>query len=669
MHDPTLLRDRAARHADLRPRVDAIACALVTIVVLALKLVLLDPTGPVLFYDELLYKLGADALAGGGDYPSGQYPFLYPAILAPALAAGFGYDGIFYTNTLVSTTLIPATWLLAKAVGMRWAWPAAVLGALLPIHWIYPTQVLSENLSVALFAWMTWYAIRARQPPIASGFLFGVGLGCLGLTKYLLLPSIPVLWAIWLYGLHSRANATGASRLLAPAVSSLMGTGAAMSAWLIYAHTQDIGVGEALGAKVVTFDASNLITPATVVLWGTAYLSAILLLLAPFLPRLAEAGLAILRSPLQLTRTSPLARLSLTTLLLIGGYWIVCGRHSAFSAGNYPVPQRVIVRYFMHLTPVVMVLGLALTQAPLRRTSAWLTSLLALVSSGMVLVAHRVLYNDAIWDFPDWFARIPLYSTDIRGYEPETHIVVLALLVLSSALTPFHPVARRAWLFCLFVLLGASTAHTYGIASKITSTEPVHARNLAPIVIEATRTYADVVVIADIKGAAARPRVMQQALKFWGADPGRFRIAGPEQQVEPGPSTTVYRITDRKRDRIALLEYAFGSSTGYVYAEDQVAREPLPTELAGIITLEPASLCEGDTASASVSWDTGSREAQRVAIHVAGARGRERLFSLGPPAGSRQTPPWVRPGTRFVLRDYDSGQLLAWAQMARQKCD
>lgn len=667
---------RTPTHANLAgisdpgTRVDGIACVAITLLVFGVKLFLLEPIGPVLFYDELLYKLGADALHGVGRYPSGQYPPLYSAMLAPGLAAGWGYAGIFYANAIASTAIIPASWLLAREVGMRWAWPAALLCSLLPIHWTYPTQVLSENLSVPLFLWVTWYAVRARPTSVGPAALFGVGLAGLALTKYLLLPSIPVLWAIWLYGMHARTAAAhgGAGRLVAPALASVIGVVAPIVGWLAYAHSQDIGIGDAFGAKVVKFKAKDLVTPDILAMWGVAYLSCIVLLAAPFLPRLAEAGLAMLRSPLRSLRESPLARLFLLAALLLAGYWLVCARHSAFGIGNYPVPQRVIVRYFMHLTPVVMVLGLALTQAPLRRTNPWLTAMLALGSCGLVLASHRILFDDAIWDFPDWFARIPLYSTDIRGYEASVHIYALACLVLLSALTPLHPIARKAWLACLFVFLGASTALTFKIVSRNTSIDPLHAKNLAPLVIAATRTHERVVVITEIGARAGIPRVMQQALRFWGADPDKFRVVGPNHRIDAGPSTVVYRITTRKLGKPALRDYGFGRSSGYIYEEDRAPQGPA-ARATGTVTLRPTSLCKGDAVAASLSWNAGAGDVRKVAIYIAGTQGTERLFSVGPPIGSRQTPPWARPGMRFVLRDDDSGRLLAQAAIQQRECN
>ena len=185
---------------------DIAACVLLVLACTLAKFAWLDPVGPLIFFDELLYRQGAEALAGLRTYPSGHYPFLYPLLLAPGEALHAGYRGIFVANVLAGSALIPACWLLARTVGMRWGWPCALAAALLPLQWLFPTQVLSENLFVPLFAWTVWYAIRAARPGVSASMVYGVALASLFLVKYLALPAIPVIWAAWLFGLVARGT-------------------------------------------------------------------------------------------------------------------------------------------------------------------------------------------------------------------------------------------------------------------------------------------------------------------------------------------------------------------------------------------------------------------------------------------------------------------------------
>lgn len=567
MQTPALDSRRLAPTPKGRLTPDAVFCCLIAAVVLGLKLVFLDPTGPVLFFDELLYRLGAEALTGPDRYPSGQYPFLYPALLAPALAAGLGYEGIFLTNVIATTSLIPAAWLLAKAVGLRWGWPAALLVSLLPLHWVYPTQVLSENLSVPLFTWVTWYAIRAKQGCAPTWFAFGGCLGGLLLTKYLLLPTIPLLLAFWLHGLWSKStNATArASTLLPPLALSLLGVATAITVWLVYANTQNIGLAEAFGSNVVTFKPSNLVSHASIVMWGVAYLCVVVLLAAPFIPHFAETALHILSSPMQLMRESPLVRLFILVALLLAGYWLICVRHSAFGVGKNPIPLRVVVRYFMHITPLIMTLGLAVAIKPIGRPDWRMMTALSAMSGFLVLAAHGVLYKNAIWDFPQWFARIPLYSLDIRGYDSTLVLYSLVALLLMRPLAAIRPALNKAWLACLFTIIAAAGAHTFEVARKITTIDPIHPRILAPLVIKATQANGRAIIITELPKVP--PRVMQQALRFWGADPEKFRVTSGAKQMSFPSGTVIYRITDKVRSAQPIIRYTFGSSTGYVYEE------------------------------------------------------------------------------------------------------
>ena len=658
-------------------RLDLAAMVAITLLSFAAKFAVLDPVGPSIFFDELLYKLGADALAGHGTYPSAHYPFLYPLLLAPAVAGGAGYDGIVLTNMLMTSTLVPACWLLAKACGAKWAWPCAVIAAVLPIQFTFPTQVMAENLFVPLFTFCIWFAVRARPAGVSSAFGFGLMLAGTYLTKYLALPAVPVLWALWLYGMA--CNGVGRRDLLRPAVSSAAGIAALLLAWVGYAGTNGIGVEAAFGGDVYDgFADRSAITPGAIGLWTVAYLSAIVLVVGPFLYRFAEAGVHLARRPLRLTGESAFYRLVLVCLLFLGGYALVCVQHSVQLTMNHPDPQRIVARYFMQLVPAVFVAGMVHTLADngIGRLRLLPGIVVALCLAGTVVAAHGVLYQDLIWDFPDWFAAIPLYSTDVLGYREGVGYWLLLVLVLLGPIAVLGVPSRWLLAVASIVLVACATADVNRKSEIITTYGPAHARELHPYVNAALEGSGSVLVVSELRAVSAHE--IKQALVFWGAPRERIDVVGPEKLSGfRSDVDTVFRLHLRPDDRYRLVrKYHYGQGanrgTGYIYAsglpeapEAEGALEPRAK-----FEATPSQVCARDRhAVVEVSWDVPPEVTRLVSVSLVASDGRERPFASSLNTGSKSTGPWVQVGTRFRMRDTDSGRLLATLEIGAADCE
>ena len=657
-------------------RLDLAAMVAITLLSFAAKFAVLDPVGPSIFFDELLYKLGADALAGHGTYPSAHYPFLYPLLLAPAVAGGAGYDGIVLTNMLMTSTLVPACWLLAKACGAKWAWPCAVIAAVLPIQFTFPTQVMAENLFVPLFTFCIWFAVRARPAGVSSAFGFGLMLAGTYLTKYLALPAVPVLWALWLYGMA--CNGVGRRDLLWPAVSSAAGIAALLLAWVGYAGTNGIGVEAAFGGDVYDgFADRSAITPGAIGLWTVAYLSAIVLVVGPFLYRFAEAGVHLARRPLRLTGESAFYRLVLVCLLFLGGYTLVCVQHSVQLTMNHPDPQRIVARYFMQLVPAVFVAGMVHTLADngIGRLRLLPGIVVALCLAGTVVAAHGVLYQDLIWDFPDWFAAIPLYSTDVLGYQNGVGYWLLLALILLGPIAVLGVPARWLLAAASIVLVLVSAMQVNEKSEILTTSGPAHSRELLPYVKASVDSGGTVLVISEVPRLS--PHEIKQALAFWGVSNERVDVAGPEQASGfTRDVTDVYRLRLQQDDRYELLhQYSFGvgsrKSTGYIYRGELPAAtdESAALEPRAVFRAEPSELCaQSGLATVLLTWNVPPEVARNVSLRVLSSNGSERLFALTEGVGKQPTGPWVQVGTRFRLRDNDSGRLLATLEIGAADC-
>ena len=650
------------------PVLDILALVAIVVASVVLKFAFLEPVGPVIFFDEMLYGLASRAMAGEIPYPGGHYPFIYPLFLAPSVLVGAGYDGLFLSNVLASSALPVACWLLARTVGARLGFPVAACAALLPFNFTFPTQVMAENLFVPMFAFAAWYAVRGRVDGRLASLAYGAGLAALFLTKYLALPAAPLLALVWLYGARCEGVARG--RVAGAAVLAAAGAAILVAAWLVVAARSGIGVREAFGGGVSDFRDSSLITPDSLALWSSVYIATLVLACGPSLCKLVEQCLLLLRRPLAYAGDGPYSRLVVLTLLLAGGYVLVCIHHSASLAMNYPVPQRVVARYFMHLTPLVVVIGVCGIAQGVGRRSGAIVGIVAAAISGLGLwLAWEVLYGEDIWTLPPWFAAIPLYASDIMGYRQDDVLSTSIILGVLGLLMARIPIVRWLYPVAIAVILIVGGIYVGETARKETAYRPLHARALAPHVIRDIEAGRRVLVIVRIPRMP--PGDIRQGLIFWGADPKMLEVVGGEQRSGfPPDIDSAYRLTTQRLDGAQPIDsYRVGMRQGLIYSippERLRTREEQPVFPDAPVTVALQPPCRGRDV-ATITWDFGGTGVSSVGIHVVSGGG-ERLFALQGAAGSEDTGSWVGPDTILRFRDPASGRLLAEARPDRALC-
>jgi ABC-type polysaccharide/polyol phosphate transport system ATPase subunit len=91
---------------------------------------------------------------------------------------------------------------------------------------------------------------------------------------------------------------------------------------------------------------------------------------------------------------------------------------------------------------------------------------------------------------------------------------------------------------------------------------------------------------------------------------------------------------------------------------------PIPAPInAPRITVTPSQLPDfkpgGKGIVGEVAWDAGDSGALMVEVYAADVDGKESLCFYGEGAGWGETGPWIKPGVNFLLRNADSGELLA----------
>jgi hypothetical protein len=661
---------RARGQTPTMPREPALAWALALMVLTVVgKAWLLDPVGPVLFFDELLYRQAAEAIANLARYPTGQYPFGYPAVISPAFAVGAGYAGVFWINTLLTSALVPGCFLLARSIRSPYALLSALLAALLPIQAVFPTQLVSENLFIPAIVLVVWFAIRGRCESRISAFLYGLALASLFLTKYLALPAIPVIWAFWLFGVQLQRRTgerTSEPPVRAIAIWSAAAVVIGVGSWLVFANYNGISL-MAASSKVSGIHAPA-ISAKSIGMWACAYLAVLVLIMSPFLPNLMDSAIAVAKRPLAALREDPVDRLFALFVLLTGGFWMVATLHSSGGADNYPVPQRVVARYLMFVAPLLVVLGPALVARGATQVGGrfgWIAITFAAIAA--VLVAHGILYKDLVWQFPDWFASIPLYSSDLLSYRNEAIVAVLLATMLVGALASVDRSVRVAWMVMLILLFGTCLINADHKARALSSVRPVHAKVLVPLVRQALRDHDSVVVVAEIRGEPAR--VMRNALAYWGIPRNRVRVVdGADWQRAEVSTQPVLLQTARRLPMHPLLVYRYGTRTAYVYRLDAKQQSTaVPAPVAGVVFRTEGQVpCRGGAAvEQALVWDLQNTKVKAVAVYVLGEQG-ERLFLRGGPRGRKQTGRWVRDTTTFRARAADSGRVLAeWVVLGR----
>lgn len=394
------MNDRILKIQD-SPYQDLPVLALITFVLFALKAmwVVLISSGPA-YPDELTYKLNASAIFALQKYATAHYPPLYPSVLAPAFFFKHWYEGMLIINAFLSSLVVPATWLLARTAGIRHPLLAALLAAMLPMHAIYPHLLLSENLFVPLFVLAMALALRGGKCGNAEALAFGFVLGITHLTKYLFLPTLPLLFCAWLYSRSRNMPDTGSQSLrqrYLPALLVLASYGVVMGVWLIYGLSSSFGLSKLFGFGI-SGSIAKAATGGSLLMWVVAYSSYVLLAWLPVWGVIAIWVSQLNNKDWWIKMEQRHWRFLVLVLLLLGCHWLVAVQHSFGAGYNYPVPQRLIGRYLMQLSPIMLVVGVLIMErlvecpAPFRKMKAWI---FACVLVGLSFFAWEILFNKA----------------------------------------------------------------------------------------------------------------------------------------------------------------------------------------------------------------------------------------------------------------------------------
>lgn len=558
-------------------------------------------SGPTVFLDELLYKEDAQQIFSGrlhdGTLYGWAYPPLYPVLLSPAfLSQKHWYELMLFINTLLSSSIIFPAYLISKRLlPEKMVFYPVIMVALLPFHAVYFSLLMSENLFLLVFLFALYFSLIREKRDWFSGMLVGVFCALAYMTKYLFLPSIPLLIGLWWLIPLIKKDLTGKCiwQKLQPRDLAVVTAGFLViyTPWLIYAQHLGVSVGEAMGLQFVTSYAEKISSAEfhlassaikmpklnSLVLWVTAYSSYVVLVLAPFLSILCLYFRLWFLKREDIPFREKLFFLSLIALSI--GYFLLATQHSWGAAYNYPVPQYLIGRYLMHLTPLYFIAGVvALCRinnhiSSFKCSSIFIISLVALI---LVCAAQRILFEQTIWELPKWFANINFSAPDSFIYR--RHIALWAVLSVIFFIgislfagcwnKKFNQPFMVQMIAGLLIFFQFSAFYNIYRSTMKHGVWMLHPKRLAPILNhDINNGVASIALMYDLHVPGLHRGNFPDSLVFWGVPQNRLSVLALGEKMQNIPDKAKqYFLSGTHYDNMhALYRYDVDDKKYYLY--------------------------------------------------------------------------------------------------------
>lgn len=564
------------------PYKDLPVLVLMTFALFAFKAIwaVMISTGPTII-DELLYKFNASAIFALQKYATAHYPPLYSLVLAPALFFKHWYEAMLVINSFLSSLVVPASWFLARSVGIRRPLLAAVLSALLPMHFVFPNILFSENLFVTLFVLAVAIALRGGKQGYIEALAFGFVLGLAHLTKYLFLPVLPLLIAAWLF-CRRKNNQENASKALVsgyiPFLLVLLGYGLVVGLWLCYGGSSGFSVSQMFGlgfAKVFGIGASAIKTKSlnavSFLMWAAVYTSYLVLAWLPIWGVIAIWISQVINKDWRIQVEPRHQRFLGLALMLVGCYWILAVRYSFGCGYNYPVPQRVMGRYVMQLFPIMLVVGVWIMEmfAGSRAKFHKIKALFAIAMLvGVASIAWWILFNKGIWAFNESFAnRAPGTVDMVAMASPQVFLLAIAMVSLLLAMIYFRRNDIRLLVLPIVTLMLVSMIVAAG--RMYVYQDGLHFRELAAAVTSLKKQNETIHVLYE-DNVLNRPYLKERML-FWGVTQNQLSAESVSDKTGiniDSLSPPILLLTRMLFDIKPEREYLVNGATYYIYRID-----------------------------------------------------------------------------------------------------
>jgi hypothetical protein len=384
--------------------------------------------GPFCFLDEFLYRQNAEGLFHGASYPSFHYPPLYPLLLSLGFWWGDRwYEGMLFVNAVISATVVfPAWWTARTFVTVRESVLVVAILLALPLGFVYPVMIMSENLFAPLLFVAIYVGLCTKLGKPRNSYLFGLSLAALWATRYIAVVVLPMFVALWFW--KTLRTRDGGWSWASP-VAFLGGFVSVLVPWIAYGFYSSASLRTILFGSYSLTKTSPLATLPDLFTWLAAYGAYFVLAIAPVLPWIL---LVMIRRDSRVD-TARLRSLVLFAVLVAGGLLAASTYHSWRHAYNYPEPSHILGRYLTIIVPVLFCCGVIALLLVTRRENGRLPLQILLtiaVSIGVVLLSQGILFAGFLREYPAYFARNSFDSPDLWG---RTSPWMVAFILASTA--------------------------------------------------------------------------------------------------------------------------------------------------------------------------------------------------------------------------------------------
>jgi len=458
------------------------------------------PQGPIL-WDEYLYKENAKLLINGKYFFSTHYPPLYSLIISIGLYFKNWYESIQIINEILSTLLIIPVWMISRMfVSRTLALLAVLLTILLPFQIIYPGFVMSENLFLFLFLFTIYFTLKGANTGIWKSALLGVFIGFCYLTRYMMLPAIPILILFWIiipfFQAEKPLTILISKQLWINCIIMFTCFFLTMLPWIIFAIKSGFSLSNSLGLTVTLSNqfieiADNSIvnknTFNLVLMWISTNAAYIFLSTALYIT-LISLNLPIINNLRKKDNEHKLILLFLFLLLtLTCAYILISSQHSFRVKYNYPIPIRLMGRYLIHLTPLFIIAGIiSLDRIIKYSTMLKKMNIIITISSMFVIITISwwILFKKGIWGISSELGTNILDAPDTLIFKINYNFPLLLVFIgiTSTLLLTFSKInSKKSILITIIILLTSWQSMAYLNSTNRTknNNRGIHARKIA----------------------------------------------------------------------------------------------------------------------------------------------------------------------------------------------
>lgn len=540
----------------------------------------LNADGPLIFYDEVLYKEFALNLYKALFFNKVSYPLLYPL----SLAVAFFFRENFYfvmllLNILYSSAIIFPVWLISRLFfNTKRSTYCCILAALIPFHLIFPKLIMSENLFFPIFLFTVYVILKIpKKYNYLWSVLAGILIGMLHLTRHIALVTTPVFLLIWWVRQPDKTIIYGkkiAHFLLICLVSVFT-----YMPWIYMGFKNNrnlfdimglhIGIGNKIGTIAVYPESLTL---QRFFIWACFYISYLVLMNAPVLNLLMISPFISYKKPLN----NLVKRFFLLVIGLSASLGFIVTRHSWRAGYNYPKPGYINGRYITFLSILFLISAFIIVDILLKKKlskerfklGGLLFIVAEILSLSFIFGAYFILIKGAIWETSPWFVMVHT-APDAFLYKLIGSKYLFFILLFISIVN--YLIWKRKSIVKYVLFLGLIVFYTYGnmYLSPYTiqwQETARHGKMLAQIIkfdINNSDNGDKIMIYNDLKFTTND--ILSSSLAFWNIKNNTFEMKSFPQEIESLYHLKGYLITSRRSFMNKAFHYKVSNEEYMIY--------------------------------------------------------------------------------------------------------